>query len=209
MRERSFTIKMKKYGALSDKRDSTVRALGITLTIMLMWFLFWALVLKMCDHESLIFNYYNLRYMTLEERFLWDLIPFNYRGPENYQRTQMITTLLNCFVLAPVGVTLCYSFKKINVFRDAGICLLFILFIESIQMFTTFGNFATEDFITNMLSYFVGLAIYAIFFRPIPKKATKIMLSVFVVIGAVIIAYTLITTVNSAELIFSLINRPY
>ena len=177
MRDKSFTIKMKKHIKNSNEHGTAVRMLGVALTLMLMWLLFWALVLKLCDHNELLSNYYALRNLTIEERILWDLIPFNYRGEGIYQAKQILSTVLNCFVLAPIGVTLCYSFKRVNVFRGALISLLFITFIETTQLFTTFGNLATEDFITNIFGYFVGVAIYQIFFKRIPERAAVIMLS--------------------------------
>ena len=209
MRDNSFSVKMKNYNANSDEHGLAVRFLGITLTLMLMWLLFWVLVLKMCNHESLILNYTNLRDMTIEERIMWDLVPFNYRGEGVYRLKLILTTVLNCLVLAPLGVTLCYSFKRVRVIFGAFISLVFITFIETTQLITTFGNLATEDFITNFISYFVGLLIYLIFFRRLSEKATVRMLSVFVIIGVALTAYTVMTTINSAELIFSLINRTY
>ena len=209
MRDNSFVVKMKNYNTNSDEHGLAVRFLGITLTLMLMWLLFWVLVLKMCNHESLILNYTNLREMTIEERIMWDLVPFNYRGEGLYKLKQILSTVLNCFVLAPLGVTLCYSFKRVRVIFGAFISLVFITLIEATQLLTTFGNLATEDFITNFISYFVGLLIYLIFFRRLSEKATVRMLSVFVIIGVALTAYTVMTTINSAELIVSLINRTY
>ena len=187
----------------------SVRLLGIALTLMIAWLLFWALVLKLCDHDSLISNYYNLRNMTIEERIIWDIIPFNYRGEDVYKAKQILATFLKCFVLAPFGVTLQYSFKKRNVLRDLLICLGFTSFIEITQLFTTFANFATEDFITNIAGYFIGLIIYLIFFRRLSKKTTVRLLAVFAVIGAVLTAYTMMTAINSADLIYQLITRTY
>ena len=112
-------------------------------------------------------------------------------------------------MLAPIGVTLCYSFKRVNVFRGALISLLFITFIETTQLFTTFGNFATEDFITNLAGYFIGLIIYLLFFRRLSEKTNIRMLSVFCVIAVALTVYTMMTAINSSELIFSLINRTY
>ena len=92
MRDNSFSVKMKNYNANSDEHGLAVRFLGITLTLMLMWLLFWVLVLKMCNHESLILNYTNLRDMTIEERIMWDLVPFNYRG-EGVYRLKLILSI--------------------------------------------------------------------------------------------------------------------
>ena len=180
-----------------------LRFLAIALTIMYAWILIWALVLKLCDHNELLSNYYTLRNLTIEERLLLDIIPFRYHGDG------MIVTVLNCLVLIPMGVTLSYSFKKRRIMLGAAISFLFIIFIETTQMFTTFGNLATEDFITNIFGYFVGVAIYQIFFKRIPERAAVIMLSASCVLCVALTAYTVMTAINSSELIFSLINRTY
>ena len=208
MKKRPFIIKLKRYNK-DSLYSKVIRNFGIILTLMLMWILFWALVLKLCNHELLIRNYSALSIMTIKERLMWDLIPFNYRGTDYNIMLQKIVTVLNCFVLAPLGVTLSYSFKKRRIMLGAVISFLFILFIETTQLFTTFGNFATEDFITNTLGYFIGVAVYHILFKRIPKKATVVVLSVCTVIGVALSVYSMVTAVNSAELIFSLINRTY
>ena len=200
---------MQLYDDNNSSNSGVIRFFGVILTLMLMWLLFWVLVLKMCDHESLILNYQNLHGMTIEERIMWDLVPFNYRGEGLYKLKLILSTVLNCFVLAPIGVTLCYSFKRVRVIFGAFISLVFITLIEVTQLLTTFGNLATEDFITNFVSYFVGLIIYLVFFRRLSKKATVRMLSVFCVIAIALTAYTVLATINSSELIFSLINRTY
>lgn len=196
---------IKKYA----KRERMLRRLAISLTVMVGWILIWALVLKMCDEEMLVRNYYNLRNMSLIDRIKWDLIPFNYRKDDPLVNQQIIVTILNCFVFVPFGVTLCYVFKKPNVLRDASLCLAFSLGIEALQLFTPFGNPATEDLITNVLGYFLGLAIYYVFLKRLSTKWSAVLFWLFNFIAAAVTVYTLVTAVASAPLIYRLVTKTY
>ena len=129
--------------------EVSLRRLALATTFMFSWILVWALVFKLGNEVLLVGNYTNLKDMTLEERILWDLIPFNYRGEGEYKLKLIMDTVLNCFVFAPLGVTFCYIFKKVNVWRNAAICLAFSIGVELLQLVTILGNPATEDLITN------------------------------------------------------------
>lgn len=204
---------MKKIEAIREKyfpyNEKTLRILSISLTVMYAWILIWALIFKMCIHTDLIRNYYNLRNMTATERIMWDIIPFNYRGEGEYKMMLIVATILNCFVFLPFGVSLRYVFKKKNILRDVGLCLGFSLFIESVQLLTPFANPATEDLITNLAGYFIGLAIYYVLFRRISTKNTVRIALVLNILFAVVVVYSLITVIGSAELIFKLLTRTY
>ena len=204
---------MKKIEAIREKylpyNEKTLRILAISLTVMYAWILIWALIFKLCVDEELINNYYNLRNMTPTERIIWDIIPFNYRGEGEYRTRLIVATILNCFVFVPFGVTLNYVFKKKNILRDAGLCLGFSFFIEFVQFFTPFANFATEDLITNLAGYFIGFGIYHILFRRISTKNMVRITSVLSTLFAVVVVYSFITFIGSAELIFKLLTRTY
>ena len=195
----------KKYA----RREVVLRWLAISLTIMVGWILIWALVLKMCDEEMLVRNYYNLRNMSLIDRIKWDLIPFNYRGDEQMIKRQILVTILNCFVFVPFGVTLCYIFKKPNILRDFALCLAFSLGIEILQLFTPFGNPATEDLITNTAGYFIGLAIYYVFLKRLSTKWSVVLCWLFNFIAVAVTVYTLVTTAASTQLIYQLLTKTY
>lgn len=204
---------MGEFNTLGEKHltnnDKTLRILAISLTVMYAWILIWALIFKLCNNAELIQNYYNLRNMTALERIMWDIIPFNYRGEGMYRTMLVVGTVLNCFVFVPFGVTLNYVFKKRNILRDAGLCLAFSLFIESMQLLTPFANPATEDLITNTFGYFVGLGIYYLLFRRLKTKINvRIALALNVIFAAVVV-YSLITYIGSAGLIFKLLTRTY
>ena len=189
--------------------ERIMRALAISLTVMVVWILVWALVLKLCNRDDMINNYYNLKDMSLIDRIKWDLIPFNYRGSDDLIRNQIIITVLNCFVLAPFGVTFRYIFKKTNLLRDLAFCFAFSFAIETIQLFTPIGNPATEDLITNVFGYFIGLVFYYVFIKRLSAKWGAFIFTLFNLAAVALTAYSVVTTVEAAPLIYQLITRSF
>lgn len=189
--------------------ERTLKRLVAAAFIMYAWILVWGLVFK-CGRESqLVLNYYNLRNMTIKDRILWDLIPFNYRGEEYYVKLQIMNTVLNCFVLAPFGIAFQYLFKKTNLLRDGALCLCFALFIESVQILTPFANPATEDILTNTFSCFIGIAAYFLILKRLSLKWSVRLMLAFVCIFGVVTVYSIVNMVSEAELIFRLLARTY
>ena len=166
--------------------------------------LLWIVCLKFGNAEMLRRNYINLTELTLEERFLWDIVPFHTRQNHELQRMEFIA---NSLIFAPLGILLNYAFKKRNIFRDIVICFTFSLAIEVFQLYSLLGGFATEDLIMNTLGYFVGLILYYAIFKKRTVKtciwvcriANFILLPVFI--------YALVTTLQNWELIVSILNR--
>lgn len=206
--ESGFAAKIKeiqeKYLPYTEK---TIKRLSISAAIMILWIMIWALVFKLCDENILGMTYNNLKELTPMERIMWDLIPFNYRGTDYWKMRQMIDTALNCFVFAPFGVLFCYIFKKKNVFRDAGICLVICISIELLQLATMLGNPATEDLITNTLGCFIGHGINALAFDRMSLKAKTIIVSAvnLILVGGSI--YAIVTTIGAADTIYGIITR--
>lgn len=188
----------------SEKR---IRQFAIMAMLMLVWILVWALVLKMGSKIILVRNYQSLKDLTLKERILWDIIPFNYRGDAKWKLMQVMNTILNCFVLAPFGVILCYIFKKPNVWRNAALCLGFSLCIEMLQVPATLGNPATEDLITNTLGCFIGHGLYILIFRRMKVKQTYRFLLVSNVILVLVVIFSVITTAMAADTIFLILTK--
>lgn len=187
--------------------EKAIRGLAIAATVTFAWILIWALVLKLGSEIMLVRNYYNLRNMTLEERILWDIIPFHYRGEGEYLIRLVVNTILNCFVLVPFGITLCYVFKKPNVWLSAALCFGFSLCIEILQLFTTVGNPATEDLITNTIGCFIGYAIYHFFLRRMTSKQTSRLLVISNGVLGVIAIFSLVTIVIAFDTILKIVTR--
>ena len=187
--------------------ELTLRRLAITATVMYIWILLWALLFKLGNENLLVNNYANLKDMTVMERIMWDIVPFNYRGEGLYKTKIIMDTVMNCFVFAPLGVALGYLFKKTNVLRDVAICLGFSFAIETIQLMTMLGNFATEDLITNTVGYFIGFVIYRIGLARLSVKHSVIFLGFVNVAFFAIVFYSCFTTVSSAETIFKILTH--
>ena len=176
---------------------------------MLVWLLVWMLVFKFCNEYMLIRNYSNMRNMTVLERLEWDRIPFNYRGTEYEIMQQRITSVLNCFILTPFAVVLQYLINRHRILKGAMVSFLFILSIELIQLSTSFGNFATEDFITNMISYFVGVGLYQLIFRRLSLKANVILFSVSAVLCAALTIASFMTALSASDTLFKLLTHTF
>lgn len=190
-----------------SRAERSLRRLAIAITVMLVWLYIWVLVLKLCDHELLIGNYNNLKSLTLKERILWDLIPFNYRGDEATKRMLFVDSLLNCLILAPLGILLGYVFRKRRIWRDVALCLGFSLFIELLQMLTMLGNPAPEDLLTNTVGYFVGLALHQLLLRRLTTKQSVILFSVLTVICSAATLFSLFTTLQSIDLLTQILSK--
>lgn len=187
--------------------EQTVGRLVISATVMFVWLLFWALVLKLGREDMLIRNHTNLMQLTTIERIMWDLVPFNYRGSDYEISLQILTTVLNCFVFAPLGVTLSYLLVnkgKLGVLFGTLIHFGIVLAIELIQLFTMFGNFATEDFITNTVGYFIGVGLYFLLFKRLSAKHNVVFFSIINLLLVVMVVFSLITTIDAADVLAEL-----
>ena len=166
--------------------------------------LLWIVCLKFSSAEMLARNYKNLSELTLEERFLWDIVPFHTRQNHNLQKLEFIA---NSLIFAPYGILLNYLFKKRNVFRDVFLCFSFSFAIEVFQLYTMLGGFATEDLIMNTLGYFVGLILYYLIFKKRTQKTCIWVCRVANFIFLPTFIYALVTTLKNGELIVSILTR--
>ncbi len=181
--------------------------LAVACAIMFSWLLIWALVFKLGSEILLVRNYSNLKGMTFEERIMWDLIPFNYRGTDYWKMRQVIDTVLNCFVFVPLAISLCYAFEKKNIFRDLAICFGFSIFIEAAQLFTTLGNPSTEDLITNVAGCFIGHFIYCLILKRLSLRKSVIVFNTACIVISLAVVFSLVTTGMAAELILKIITK--
>lgn len=166
--------------------------------------LFWALWLKFNDFHMVVLNYQWLRTLSIKERFLYDLIPFQIR----YDFWgQFIQFPLNAVVFAPFGVVLNHLFSKKNIWRDLAICFGVSLSIEIVQLFTIIGSFATADLIMNTLGCFIGLAVYYLIFAKLSTQQTVWLYRVVNAILFVALIVVIVTTVGNWELISAILTR--
>ena len=166
--------------------------------------LFWALWLKFNDFSMVVANYRWLSKMTVKERFLYDIIPFQIRY--DFIR-ELLQFPANAIVFAPLGVMLPHTFKKKNIWRDVAVCFGISLLIEVVQLFTVIGNFATADLIMNTLGYFIGYAAYQWIFSKFPCRVMVWIYRVADLLLFVALIVTVVTTINNWELIVAILTR--
>ena len=166
--------------------------------------LFWALWLKFNDFHMVVLNYQWLSKLTVWERFLYDIVPFRIRFDFWNQFVQFPA---NAIVFAPFGVLLPLLFKRKNMGRDLAICFGVSLSIETVQLFSIIGNFATADLIMNTLGYCIGFLIYRLIFSKISTQKTVWVLRVANLLLAVLLVVALVTTVQNRELIIAILTR--
>ena len=166
--------------------------------------LFWALWLKFNDFHMVVLNYQWLSKMTVGERFLYDIIPFQIRFDFWNQFVQFPA---NAIVFAPLGAMLPYCFSKKNIWRDLGICFSISLAIELTQLFTIIGNFATADLIMNTLGYFVGFAFYRWILSKLSLQKTVWFYRIVNALLLITVGVAIVTTVCNRELIVDILTR--
>lgn len=194
--------KRAKAWLVCDERALRREAL-ITISMYLL-LLFWALWLKFNDFYLPRLNYQWLKLMSVKERFLYDIIPFQVRF--DYQN-QIKEIFLNGIVFAPFGVLLNHLFPKKNIWRDLVICFGVSLSIETVQLFSLIGSFATTDLIMNTLGYFIGLGVYHLIFK---KRSLSGMVWFYRAVNVIIFplsVWAIITTVNNREEIIAILTR--
>ena len=166
--------------------------------------LFWALWLKFNDFHMVVLNYQWLSKLTLKERFLYDIVPFQIRFDFVNQFVQFPA---NAIVFAPLGVFLPYVFKKKSIWCDVAVCFGVSLAIELVQLFTLIGNFATADLIMNTVGYFIGFAFYKLVCSKFSLCATVWSCRAVNVVLLIALIVVVLTTINNWSLIVAILTR--
>lgn len=166
--------------------------------------LFWALWLKFNDFSMAALNYRWLSKLTVKERFLYDIIPFQIRY--DFIR-ELLQFPANALVFAPLGVVLPHVFKKKNIWRDVAICFGISLAIELVQLFTCIGSFATADLIMNTLGYFIGYAAYKWIFSKLSCQVMTWIYRVANLLLSIALIVVVVTTINNWKMIVAILTR--
>ena len=166
--------------------------------------LFWALWLKFNDFHMVVLNYQWLSKMTVKERFLYDIVPFQIRFDFFNQFVQFPA---NAIIFAPLGVFLPYVFKKKNIWRDVAVCFGVSLAIEIVQLFTVIGSFATVDLIMNTIGYFIGFALYKLLCSKLSLRATVWSCRAVNAVLLIALIAVVVTTINNWNLIVAILTR--
>lgn len=124
-------IEISSASVQSLRYEKTIKRLTAIASVSITLLLVWALVFKLGSTIMIERNYYNMRNFTLEERIMWDIIPFNYRHEwGEWHFREVLDTVLNCFVFAPLSFALCFFFKRGKLIKASATCFIISALIE-------------------------------------------------------------------------------
>ena len=93
---------------------------------------------------------------------------------EQFDSQSIRQFVINLVMLVPVGFLLSTIIKMKDKYAIVLVlCLLFTLFIESMQLLTKCGSFEVDDIISNMVGSVIGILIYALIHWIIHQKMYK------------------------------------
>lgn len=176
-----------------EKRLNILSMLSIILYVLI---LVWALYFKFGDISDVTYHASELSKMTFKERFLFDIIPFDFSNTHQ-KFLHFVLNILNMIVFIPLGVALSMMDKKIKLKKHALICFLISLAFELLQLFTLIGGFASDDLLMNTLGYFAGAAIYYFLFR---KFSDKVNYYIMIACNIILIIFTVVAIISVAPI---------
>ena len=174
------------------QKDKALRTISAVATVLYALFLVWALWLKVGDADQIMTNYLNVSILTEEQRWMVDSFLFKDR---QYLVHQIIEIVLNCFVFAPFGVTMCLATKGKKIWAHVIFCFVFSLAIELTQRYTWIGGFSLIDLSTNVAGYFIGFGAYKLIFARFKTKTNLIITAVIVGVLTALLIYAVVSVV--------------
>ncbi len=178
---------------LSDK--NTFDKLCVLVFSLYCILLFWIVILKCNQMQSLFINYGYASKRTLQERFELYLIPFNSYFTKGFDILALLRDdLLNVFAFAPMGLYLAHFSNKKNIWRVMLITFCISAFAEAFQLFSLIGTFGSKDLITNTIGAALGFGLYKLLYT---EKRIKFLNICSCVIILVVLPITIYAVVNS------------
>ena len=168
--------------------------------------LVWVVIFKCNIAISLTGGYLYLKTITIQERFLLYMVPFQNGITKWYS-----DTILNVIVFIPMGLYVSYFIKHKKFLKALLISFGASLFIEVFQLFTLMGSYQSEDLIVNTLGGIIGYLIYKLIYKDTPRRMCVfniISLVVLILIVPVVI-YAIVNTILNFDLYISIVNRTY
>lgn len=176
-----------------QKRLNKLIKIGIVLYIL---FLLWVIYFKFGKVDLVWHNAYSISHLSPLERFMFDIIPFDFSNSPSVQHTsQLVDEILNMLIFAPFGVALPLLNKKIKILPQLLFCFGLSLIIEITQYFTAIGGLASDDLIMNTLGYFVGLIFYILIFKKISDKTNY---KLFLIVDTLLLLVAIVGVVTVA-----------
>ncbi len=163
--------------------DPKIKRTAYLLLFLYTLIMFWGLYFKFGIMDWVRHNHNFMHDLTLTERLMYRLIPFQVSG-----RTAIEEYLFNLIALAPYGVLLPLAQGRVRVLPQTLVCFLISLSVEITQLFTVIGGYATDDLIANTAAYFVGLLFYALVIRRLrDERLLSVLRFCVIVVGAVVL----------------------
>ena len=169
----------------------SVKILSVSVTILYVMFLIWALYFKFGDIKTVSANAIKYGQMSALERFTFDIIPFDFSNTDE-KDVHFLYNILNSFVFIPLGVGLIFVDGKVKYKKHLLICFIVSLVLEVTQYFTFIGGFATDDLLMNTLGYLGAVLIYELIFKRFSNKANFYLMIVCNIIMLVVVTYAVI-----------------
>lgn len=174
--------------------EGKLKISGTIAIVLYILFLIWALYFKFGDVDYVRFCSENLAKLTFKERFLFDIIPFDFRNTDQ-KLLHLVINILNIFVFMPLGIVIPIRYKKTSLKMQSLFCFLLSLLFEIVQLFTLIGGFATDDLLMNTLGFFAGALFYYYLFKNFSDKVNYYILMIFNMILGVVLIYAFFTVV--------------
>jgi glycopeptide antibiotics resistance protein len=186
-----------------EKRLKVVTMLVIILYIL---FFVWALYFKFGNIDEVRRVSFYIGKMSLKERFLFDIIPFDFRNTHQ-KWLHFLLNILNFIVFMPLGVALCIKDKAVKWKKHILICFVISLVFEIIQLFTAIGGFASDDLLMNTLGYFGGALVYKIIFSKFNDKINYYIIIACNIIITSVLVFAIITLIPKLGEDIEIINK--
>lgn len=176
--------------------DYAKRLKVVTMIVIILYILFfvWALYFKFGDIDEVRYVSSHTGKMSLKERFLFDIIPFDFSNTHQ-KWLHFLLNILNFIVFIPLGVALCIKDKAIKWKKHILICFVISLTFEIVQLFTVIGGFASDDLLMNTLGYFGGALIYKLIFSKFNDKINYYIIIACNIIIICVLVFAVITLI--------------
>ena len=171
-----------------DKNNSNLKKVTSISIVLFIMCLVWALYFKFGNINFTKACAKELSYMTLKQRFLYDIIPFDF-GNTHEPGKHLLINILNLIIFIPFGVILPLRENRIKIIPQALFCFVISLCFEILQLFTLIGGFAADDLLMNTLGYFVGLVLYVCIFKKFSNKVNTCIIIIANIIMSIVIIY--------------------
>lgn len=197
----------------NKKQDTIHLSLSVLLAIILVLYsiiVIWGVILKCNQNDILARTYHAWKDLTIQERiFLNDDFDTWLQKAKNgdFWNDNLLTVVLNCILLLPIGLLLTYFSKSKNVLLITFYCFLISLALEIFQLFTILGSFSFTDLVTNSLGGLVGSLLYKLIYRKNRERVFLILAICCLIILLPFTIYITMLTIENIDIYIAILSR--